>query len=168
MSGQTHAYFSCSLTCCSGYFKYPFQNCQSTDQHSLPKELRKLIKYILDVITSIKQPESSEANHSFALFVLIIDCCACLLHIVGTAGDSLTRQKGMQFSTKDRDNDVAPSSACTQTYKGAWWCETCEDSNLNGPYSSSASVPNQEGIIWKSWKGYYYSLMKIAMRIRPQ
>ena len=34
----------------------------------------------------------------------------------GDAGDSMTGNNGMKFSTRDRDNDN-----CAQEYKGAWW-----------------------------------------------
>ena len=88
--------------------------------------------------------------------------------IAGTAGDSLSYHRAMQFSTKDQDNDVYPQS-CAQVYKGAWWYKNCHASNLNGFYHEGGDHKSYgDGINWKSWKGFYYSAMKSAMLIRPQ
>ena len=39
----------------------------------------------------------------------------------GTAGDSLSYHNGMEFSTRDRDNDKWSSTSCAERYHGAWW-----------------------------------------------
>ncbi|EDO33390.1 predicted protein, partial [Nematostella vectensis] len=70
------------------------------------------------------------------------------------------------FSTKDQDNDSFPSS-CAVRYKGAWWYLYCHQSNLNGFYYNG-SCPIGEGVIWLAWKGYYYSLKRTEMKIRPK
>ena len=54
-------------------------------------------------------------------------------YLKGNAGDSLARQRDMQFSTKDQDNDLHPGS-CAQMFNGAWWYSSCLNSNLNGGY----------------------------------
>lgn len=80
----------------------------------------------------------------------------------GTAGDSLTNHHGYQFRTKDRDN----SMSCAATFKGAWWYKTCHDSNLNGQYLNGSHQSFADGINWKAWHGYYYSLKATEMKIR--
>ncbi|XP_046863417.1 ficolin-1-like [Xenia sp. Carnegie-2017] len=54
----------------------------------------------------------------------------------GTAGDSLSYHKGMEFSTKDSDNDKY-SGDCASIYDGAWWYKRCRFCNLNGIYYHS-------------------------------
>jgi len=43
----------------------------------------------------------------------------------GDAGDSLGAHVGMQFSTKDRKNDIDTNKSCAVSYKGAWWYYFC-------------------------------------------
>ncbi|KAH8362597.1 hypothetical protein KR200_011515, partial [Drosophila serrata] len=43
----------------------------------------------------------------------------------GTAGDALKYHEGMQFSTKDRDNDMAIDLNCAEGFSGAWWYHYC-------------------------------------------
>ena len=103
----------------------------------------------------------------FCAFCLTIYRCACLLYIAGTAGDSLSYHKGMQFTTNDRDNDEW-SGNCAQTHKGAWWYTGCHTANLNGLYHEGGTTPFSDGMSWLTWKGHFYSAMKTAMLIRPQ
>jgi ficolin len=85
----------------------------------------------------------------------------------GDAGDSLRVHVGMKFSTQDQDNDNSPDS-CAIKFKGAWWYNNCHDSNLNGDYKpTGVMTTDADGIIWQSWKGYYYSMKRVEMKIRP-
>ena len=87
--------------------------------------------------------------------------------IAGTAGDSLSYHKGMQFSTKDRDNDARTAESCAVSFQGAWWYENCYYSNLNGIYLTNTNVKNVKGIRWKTWKDSYPASEDV-MRIKPQ
>ena len=84
----------------------------------------------------------------------------------GDAGDSLSHHNGMQFTTRDRDNDLAPYGNCGQGYKGGWWYRVCIPANLNGEYFSEPITPNLRGIKWSAWKGAYYSLKFTEMKLR--
>ena len=102
--------------------------------------------------------KKDETSLVFSIFVIIF---------TGTAGDSFSTQKGMAFSTKDSDND-AWSSSCAVRYKGGWWYGACHGSNLNGLYHHGTHSSDADGINWKNWKGYYYSLKFTSMKIRPR
>ncbi|XP_062607006.1 ficolin-1-A-like [Saccostrea cucullata] len=81
----------------------------------------------------------------------------------GTAGDSLiAHHNGAQFYTKDHDT----SGHCAQASKGGWWYNNCHYSNLNGMYLSGNHVSYADGINWKTWHGYHYSLKTTEMKIK--
>eukprot|EP00112_Aurelia_sp_Birch-Aquarium-sp1_P026907 Seg985.4 transcript_id=Seg985.4/GoldUCD/mRNA.D3Y31 product="Fibrinogen C domain-containing protein 1" protein_id=Seg985.4/GoldUCD/D3Y31 len=88
----------------------------------------------------------------------------------GTAGDSFLRGKGhsFRFSTKDKDYDAHPSQKCAQVYKGAWWYSECHTSNLNGRYLKGHYKSNAEGVCWRTFRGYYYSLKRTEIKIRQR
>lgn len=73
----------------------------------------------------------------------------------------------MKFSTRDMDNDEY-SSNCAEEFKGAWWYKDCHFSNLNGKYLRGSHASFADGINWNHWKGFYYSLKKSEMKIRPR
>ena len=90
----------------------------------------------------------------------------------GTATDSLSQQhSGMQFSTRDRDNDQRYGS-CAEGARGAWWYRRCFTANLNGPYragdfSELGKSKAGQGITWNAWTGGQYSLKSVTMKVRP-
>ncbi|XP_069600493.1 fibrinogen-like protein 1 isoform X7 [Ranitomeya imitator] len=95
----------------------------------------------------------------------------------GTAGDSLTggfnpevqwwaNHNGMKFSTWDRDNDNYEEN-CAVEDKGGWWYNRCHSTNLNGLYYKGPYTSNtDDGVIWYTWHGWWYSLKYVAMKIR--
>ncbi|KXJ08511.1 ficolin-2 [Exaiptasia diaphana] len=96
---------------------------------------------------------------------------ASIGNYTGSAADSLTNPdnpiNGMPFSTKDRDNDKS-SSSCAAFYEAGWWFKDCHNSNLNGLYLRGIHSQFAKGIVWKEWKGYYYSLKRSEMKIKPK
>ena len=87
----------------------------------------------------------------------------------GNAGDSMTSSShslnGMKFTTKDQDND-SYSNNCAVQFQGAWWYFRCHYSNLNGLYLSGAHTTFADGVNWKAWKGYNYSLKISEMKLK--
>ena len=83
------------------------------------------------------------------------------------SGDSLSYHNGNKFSTYDQDNDGYFFGSCAARYKGAWWYNSCHRSNLNGIYHNGAHKSYADGVNWKDWKGYNYSLKFTEMKMRP-
>ena len=80
----------------------------------------------------------------------------------------MTYSNGMQFTTTDQDNDVHKEMNCASTYKGGWWYKTCHAANLNGLYVVDGDHDTYaDGINWKQWHGYSYSLKDVQMKLRP-
>ncbi|XP_062855852.1 fibrinogen-like protein 1 [Trichomycterus rosablanca] len=96
----------------------------------------------------------------------------------GNAGDSLSgsyhpevqywaSHRGMKFSTKDKDNDRYERS-CALEDKAGWWFNRCHSANLNGLYYKGPySAVTDDGIVWYTWHGWWYSLKSVQMKIRP-
>ena len=73
----------------------------------------------------------------------------------------------MKFTTKDRDNDYAYYHNCAAMERGAWWYKACSYSNLNGHYFHGGNTHQISGITWSTWKGFYYSMKSVVMKIKP-
>ena len=84
----------------------------------------------------------------------------------GTAGNSLAYHNGMQFSTKDRDNDRYSVGNCvtTDAWQGAWWYNNCARSHLNGLYRSGLSAG--QGVTWYHFLNNWVSLKFAQMKLR--
>ncbi|XP_067842979.1 fibrinogen-like protein 1 [Heptranchias perlo] len=97
----------------------------------------------------------------------------------GTAGDSLSgtyhpevawwaNHNSMKFSTKDRDNDRYEGN-CAKEDNAGWWFNRCHSANLNGHYYNNGPFTSRtdNGIVWYTWHGWWYSLKSTVMKIRP-
>ena len=82
----------------------------------------------------------------------------------GTAGDSLAYHNNQAFSTKDQDNDRSSGTHCAQRDTGAWWYNSCTNSNLNGGYYLGPNSPSTKGIFWYHWRRTY-SLKLTEMKV---
>ncbi|KAM3591098.1 uncharacterized protein V6R79_022328 [Siganus canaliculatus] len=91
---------------------------------------------------------------------------------------TMTIHNGMMFSTYDRDNDNwipgDPSKQCSREDGGGWWYNRCHSANPNGRYYIGGPYTKQmakhgtdDGVVWMNWKGSWYSLKAISMKIRP-
>ena len=88
----------------------------------------------------------------------------------GNAGDAMISSyniNGMQFSTKDRDNDRLSSGSCASSNhrQGAWWYNSCTYSNLNGLYRSGLS--SVKGVVWYTFRSNIalkFAQMKLRFR----
>uniref|UniRef100_A0A3Q3W0D5 Fibrinogen-like protein 1 n=1 Tax=Mola mola TaxID=94237 RepID=A0A3Q3W0D5_MOLML len=98
---------------------------------------------------------------------------------VGTAGDALSGRyqvgvsewashQGIEFSTYDKDNDNYKEN-CALEDKGGWWFNRCHSAHLNGIYYPSGhySALTDDGIVWYTWRGWWYSLKTTVMKLRP-
>ncbi|XP_034474208.1 ficolin-1-like [Drosophila innubila] len=83
----------------------------------------------------------------------------------GTANDSLSYHRGMQFTTFDVDNDRHFSINCAEKFSGGWWYNSCQDSKLTGKY---ADHNVGMGVNWYAFRGAEYSLKRAVMMIRPR
>ncbi|KAM8848659.1 fibrinogen-like protein 1 [Synchiropus picturatus] len=99
---------------------------------------------------------------------------------VGTAGNALAgnyergvsdwaSHQGIKFSTFDKDNDNYWGN-CAKEDKGGWWFNKCHSAHLNGFYYRGGhySGVTDDGVVWYTWRGWWYSLKTTVMKIRPE
>ncbi|KAL6098660.1 uncharacterized protein ACO6RY_17751 [Pungitius sinensis] len=76
---------------------------------------------------------------------------------------------GMQFSTRDQDNDRYLQGNCAKENRAGWWFNRCHAANLNGKFYRKGKYQglHDNGVVWGTWKGLWYSLRHTAMKVRP-
>ncbi|KAM4600166.1 microfibril-associated glycoprotein 4-like [Fundulus diaphanus] len=88
-------------------------------------------------------------------------------YVDGGAGDTMTRHSGQKFATFDHYLHAGTEN-CPKLFLGAFWYWRCYYGNPNGVYLWGADGSKYEvGVIWYSWKGSFYSLKAISMKMRP-
>ncbi|KAJ8391448.1 hypothetical protein AAFF_G00089220 [Aldrovandia affinis] len=98
----------------------------------------------------------------------------------GRAGDALSggtdmkeqwsaSHNSMQFSTKDQDQDRYLQGSCAQENMGGWWYNRCHAANLNGKFYRGGEYKGKfdNGVVWMTWRGLWYSLRHTTMKVRP-
>ena len=85
----------------------------------------------------------------------------------GNAGDSFSYHNASSFTTMDRDNDNNRGENCAVKNVGAWWYNSCHDSNLNGQYMGAGKL-DSKGIVWYYWKNSLQALKASQMMLRPK
>ncbi|XP_077098837.1 fibrinogen like 1B isoform X2 [Siphateles boraxobius] len=98
----------------------------------------------------------------------------------GQAGDALSggsnmveqwsaSHNGMQFSTRDQDHDRYLQGSCAAENRGGWWYNRCHAANLNGRFyrGGEYKAKYDNGVVWGTWRGLWYSLRHTAMKLRP-
>ena len=115
--------------------------------------------------------EGKKNSEFYSTFTVGSEATGYKLHVAGYKGklhSSLKFHDGMKFSTFDKDQDTWKKN-CASVYFGGFWYKNCHAGNPNGLYLWG-KVPKSkygEGIMWYHFRGHYYSLKSISMKIRP-
>ncbi|XP_033986261.1 microfibril-associated glycoprotein 4-like [Trematomus bernacchii] len=113
--------------------------------------------------------EGGKADAKYSSFSIDSENHGYELHLgkfTGNAGDSLTFQNNMKFTTFDRDQDT-DSINCALTFLGGFWYSKCHHANPTGLYAPrTTAVYTSVGVVWTTWKGSQYSLKTFDMKIR--
>ena len=103
----------------------------------------------------------------FVVLAQLYDIQSKVTSLFPHLGDSLKYHNEMEFRTTDYD-----VNGCASAYKNGWWFRKCHAANLNGAYRHDGGQlvvmdKNKNiGIQWQDWKGRYYSLKTVEMKIK--
>ncbi|XP_067312809.1 microfibril-associated glycoprotein 4-like [Pseudorasbora parva] len=86
----------------------------------------------------------------------------------GGAGDSLSYQHGMKFTTFDKDQDLWEGGSCASKWSmGGFWYNNCDHTNPTGLYYWGKDDGTLVTTVnWYYWKNARKSLKSITMKIR--
>ncbi|KAK6175541.1 hypothetical protein SNE40_013986 [Patella caerulea] len=125
-----------------------------------------------NVLTVQMQDWSGNSKNARYSYFRLIDNVHFVLNIGGfystDVADDLSFDNGYAFATYDKP-DV---SHCASNQKGGWWYNYCTYALPNGvyypggPYTPSSGF--YDGIYWKDWLGYGYSLKFISLTLSNQ
>jgi len=77
----------------------------------------------------------------------------------------MSYNKGMQFSTRDRDNDEWRNN-CGVERRSGWWHRDCGYANLNGLYSNTKKTGNRQFNYVYKWSHGDTNMKTTTMMIR--
>uniref|UniRef100_A0A3B3ZMT4 Fibrinogen-like protein 1 n=1 Tax=Periophthalmus magnuspinnatus TaxID=409849 RepID=A0A3B3ZMT4_9GOBI len=82
----------------------------------------------------------------------------------GNAGNSFG-PSDVKFSTFDHPNVISDEDTeCIGQSRAGWWCGA---GNLNGHYYSGPyQAQSDDGVIWYTWRGWWYSIKSVVMMVR--
>jgi len=123
-----------------------------------------LVTSVAHVSGAITSVQTLTFTFTLLYYHVTFDASGCFVVV---EGDSLSAHKNKKFSTKDQDNDLWSYASCANLYKGGWWYFSCHASNLNGLYLGGPHTSFADGVNWKAWTGFHYSLKTSEMKIRP-
>ena len=89
-----------------------------------------------------------------------------ILHVSGysgNAGDHLSYNNKMMFSTYDQDNDRDRSN-CAYEESGGWWYKRCTDSNLNGVYDEFNQFSLSDRVTWQDRNNDHLQFTEMKLR----
>ena len=114
--------------------------------------------------TDTRSPDGKYFAH-YSKFYIGDEDSGFTLHLggySGTAGDEMSWNNRMMFSTKENDRDITSRANCARERHGAWWYDNCGGSNLNGKWGGSS----RDGVYWTSLTGFNsmtFSEMKLRL-----
>ncbi|KAK2909547.1 hypothetical protein Q8A67_005384 [Cirrhinus molitorella] len=98
----------------------------------------------------------------------VLLCTRSSLWVQKLAGDSMSFNDGMKFTTLDKDQDLFGKN-CAKLFLGAFWYKDCHYANPNGVYLwGEDPTIFAIGNVWYTWKNSHAVGMKfISMKIKP-
>ncbi|XP_056299378.1 fibrinogen beta chain [Pseudoliparis swirei] len=172
-------------------------HCETAGEHWLGNERMSQLTKMgpTEVLIEMEDWTGAKVHAQYRQFTVMADSANYQLAVNGYSGNAgngllegsselfgvnrtMTVHNGMMFSTYDRDNDNwtpgDPSKQCAREDGGGWWYNRCHSANPNGRYyvggaytRHMAKHGTDDGMVWMNWKGSWYSLKAMSMKVRP-